>query len=42
MKVMIEGKEYWRDAKGYLTPAELVKEIDKERDALVRQCKSWR
>lgn len=37
MKVMIEGKEYWRDAKGNLTPAELVKEIDKERDALVRE-----
>ena len=35
MKVMIEGKEYWRDAKGNLTPAELVKEIDKARDALV-------
>ena len=37
MKVMIEGKEYWRDAKGNLTPAELVKEIDKERDALVHE-----
>ena len=37
MKVMIEGKEYWRDAKGNLTPAELVKEIDKARDALVRE-----
>ena len=35
MKVMIEGKEYWRDAKGNLTPAELVKDIDKARDALV-------
>lgn len=37
MKVMIEGKEYWRDAKGNLTPAELVKEIDKARDALVNE-----
>lgn len=37
MKVMIEGKEYWRDAKGNLTPAELVKEIDKARDALVHE-----
>ncbi|BFU64740.1 DUF3164 family protein [Rodentibacter abscessus] len=37
MKVMIEGKEYWRDAKGNLTPADLVKDIDKERDALVRE-----
>lgn len=37
MIVTIEGKEYWRDAKGNLTPAELVKEIDKERDALVRE-----
>lgn len=37
MKVMIEGKEYWRDAKGNLTPAELVKEIDKVRDALVHE-----
>ena len=37
MKVMIEGKEYWRDAKGNLTPAELVKEIDKTRDALVHE-----
>jgi putative sulfate transport protein cysZ len=34
---MIEGKEYWRDAKGNLTPAELVKEIDKARDALVHE-----
>lgn len=34
-KVVIEGKTYWRDAKGNLTPDELVKEIDKERDALV-------
>ena len=37
MKVMIEGKEYWRDAKGNLTPAELVKDIDKARDALVHE-----
>lgn len=37
MKVMIEGKEYWRDAKGNLTPTELVKEIDKARDALVHE-----
>ena len=37
MKVMIESKEYWRDAKGNLTPAELVKEIDKARDALVHE-----
>ena len=37
MKVMIEGKEYWRDAKGNLTPAELVKKIDKARDALVHE-----
>ena len=37
MKVMIEGKEYWRDAKGNLTPAGLVKEIDKARDALVHE-----
>ena len=37
MKVMIEGKEYWRDAKGNLTPAELVKEIDKAREALVHE-----
>nr|DAW78142.1 MAG TPA: Protein of unknown function (DUF3164) [Caudoviricetes sp.] len=37
MKVIIEGKEYWRDAKGNLTPAELVKDIDKARDALVHE-----
>ncbi|OOF50295.1 sulfate transporter [Rodentibacter genomosp. 1] len=36
-KVVIEGKTYWRDAKGNLTPDELVKEIDKERDALVQE-----
>ena len=38
MKVMIEGKEYWRDAKGNLTPAELVKEIDKAR---ARMGRTW-
>lgn len=37
MKVTIEGKTYWQDAKGNLTPDEMVKEIDKERDALVRE-----
>lgn len=37
MKVTIEGKTYWRDAKGNLTPDEMVKDIDKERDALVRE-----
>ena len=37
MKQMIEGKEYWRDARGNLTPAELVKDIDKARDVLVRE-----
>lgn len=36
-KVTIENKEYWKDAKGNLTPDELVKEIDKERDALVQE-----
>ncbi|TCJ95930.1 uncharacterized protein DUF3164 [Volucribacter psittacicida] len=35
-KTVIEGKTYWKDAKGHLTPDELVREIDKERDALVR------
>lgn len=35
-KTIIEGKTYWKDAKGHLTPDELVREIDKERDALVR------
>lgn len=35
MKVMIEGKTYWRDAAGTLTPEELVRDIDKERDELV-------
>lgn len=34
-KVTIDGKVYWRDAKGNLTPDELVREIDKERNALV-------
>lgn len=36
MKVMIDGKSYWKDANGALKPDELVKPIDKERDALVR------
>lgn len=35
-KVQIEGKTYWRDARGNLTPDELIKAIDKERDALVQ------
>ena len=35
MKVTIEGKTYWRDATGTLTPEELVRDIDKERDELV-------
>lgn len=35
MKVTIEGKTYWRDAAGTLTPDELVRDIDKERDELV-------
>ncbi|CDF99707.1 DUF3164 family protein [Avibacterium paragallinarum] len=34
-KTVIEGKTYWRDAKGNLTPEELVKEIDQARHALV-------
>lgn len=33
--VTIDNKTYWQDAKGALTPDENVKEIDKERDALV-------
>ncbi|QLB15861.1 sulfate transporter [Mannheimia granulomatis] len=36
-KVTIDGKIYWQDAKGSLTADELVKEIDKERDALVQE-----
>ena len=36
-KVTIDGKTYWQDAKGNLTPEELVKEIDKARDALVQE-----
>ncbi len=36
MKVMIDGKNYWKDANGALKPDELVKPIDKERDKLVR------
>ncbi|WNY75946.1 DUF3164 family protein [Pasteurella multocida] len=34
-KTVIDGKTYWEDAKGTLTPDELVREIDKERDSLV-------
>ena len=34
-KVTIEGKTYWRDATGTLTPEELVRDIDKHRDELV-------
>lgn len=34
-KLTIDNKTYWQDAKGTLTPDENVKEIDKERDALV-------
>lgn len=37
MKVMIEGKTYWRDATGALTPDNLVRDIDKERDELVQE-----
>jgi hypothetical protein len=36
-KVVIEDKIYWRNANGDLTPEELVKDIDKERDALVQE-----
>ena len=36
-KVVIEDKTYWRNANGDLTPEELVKDIDKERDALVQE-----
>ncbi|MDY4480268.1 MAG: DUF3164 family protein [[Pasteurella] aerogenes] len=36
-KVTIDDKTYWQDAKGGLTPDELVKPIDKERDALVQE-----
>ncbi|HIF5498294.1 TPA: DUF3164 family protein [Pasteurella multocida] len=36
MKVTIEGKTYWRDATGALTPDNLVRDIDKERDELVQ------
>lgn len=36
-KIIIEGKTYWKDANGGLTPDEMVKEIDKERDALVQE-----
>lgn len=34
MKTVIEGKTYWKDAKGNLTPEELVEDIDKERDTV--------
>lgn len=36
-KVTIDDKTYWQDAKGGLTPDDLVKPIDKERDALVQE-----
>lgn len=36
-KVTIDDKVYWQDVKGGLTPDELVKPIDKERDALVQE-----
>ncbi|MCW9710884.1 DUF3164 family protein [Avibacterium sp. 21-586] len=32
-----DGKAYWEDARGGLTPESLVKEIDIERDRLVRE-----
>lgn len=35
-KVTIDGKTYWKDTKGGLTPDELINPIDKERDELVR------
>lgn len=35
-KVEVNGKLYWEDAKGNLVADELVKDIDKERDELVR------
>ncbi|QIM63680.1 sulfate transporter [Pasteurellaceae bacterium Orientalotternb1] len=34
-KQVIDGKTYWQDAQGRLIAEELVKEMDKERDALV-------
>lgn len=34
-KTEINGKTYWEDAKGSLIAEELIKDIDKERDALV-------
>ncbi|MFD1805579.1 DUF3164 family protein [Pasteurella oralis] len=34
-KLVIEDKTYWENAKGTLTPEELIKDIDKARDALV-------
>lgn len=36
-KVKIGNEIYWKDADGNLKPEALVKEIDKERDELVRQ-----
>ncbi|HDR1196584.1 DUF3164 family protein [Pasteurella multocida] len=35
-KVEMNGKIYWKNIKGNLVPDEMVKEIDKERDCLVR------
>ncbi|STO59546.1 sulfate transport protein cysz [Canicola haemoglobinophilus] len=36
-KQVINGKTYWQDAKGGLVPDEMIKQIDKERDALVQK-----
>lgn len=36
-KVTVGNEIYWKDANGNLKPEALVKEIDKERDELVRQ-----
>ncbi|HDR1278010.1 TPA: DUF3164 family protein [Pasteurella multocida] len=35
-KVEMNGQIYWKNIKGNLVPDEMVKEIDKERDCLVR------
>ncbi|HDR1902469.1 TPA: DUF3164 family protein [Pasteurella multocida] len=35
-KVEMNGQVYWKNIKGNLVPDEMVKEIDKERDCLVR------
>ncbi|HEH9674324.1 DUF3164 family protein [Pasteurella multocida] len=35
-KVEMNGQVYWKNIKGNLVPDEMVKEIDKERDSLVR------